>query len=175
MELTGDDVIQIMKILEESKFSELNLQMDGLKIIVRKNSSGPSPRTVYPKARVDSIEGTPSLSRSPLSPDIPMETPPAEDRSFVEKDGIIPIKAPILGTFYRSHKPGAKPFVEVGQFVSAEDTVCIIEVMKLFSTIKAGLTGTIVKILAEDGELVEFNQPLFLVEPGPDGRDSPVR
>ena len=70
----------------------------------------------------------------------------------------------MLGTFYRAPKPGAPPFVEVGQWVSEEDTVCIIEVMKLFSTIKAGVRGRIERISAEDGQMVEFHQALFWVD-----------
>jgi acetyl-CoA carboxylase biotin carboxyl carrier protein len=70
----------------------------------------------------------------------------------------------MLGTFYKAPKPGAAPFVEVGQIVDKEDTVCVIEVMKLFSTITAGVQGRIVKVLVEDSQMVEFNQPLFLVE-----------
>ena len=74
------------------------------------------------------------------------------------------IKAPMLGTFYRTPKPGAPPFVEVGVMVDEDDPVCIIEVMKLFNTVKAGVQGRIAKICAEQGQLVEYQQVLFLVE-----------
>jgi acetyl-CoA carboxylase biotin carboxyl carrier protein len=83
-------------------------------------------------------------------------------------DGAILIQAPVLGTFYRSPKPGAPPFVEVGQRVTEDDVLCIIEVMKLFNTVKAGVRGRIAKILAENGQMVEFQQPLFLIQPDPE-------
>ena len=79
--------------------------------------------------------------------------------------GIVALRAPMLGTFYRASAPGEKPFVEVGQQVRADDTVCLIEVMKLFSSIRAGVDGEVVKILADNGNLVEFDQPLIFIKP----------
>jgi acetyl-CoA carboxylase biotin carboxyl carrier protein len=79
-------------------------------------------------------------------------------------EGLVAIKAPMLGTFYRTPKPGAPPFVEVGAMVDKDDPVCIIEVMKLFNTVKAGVQGRIAQICAEQGQLVEYQQVLFLIE-----------
>jgi acetyl-CoA carboxylase biotin carboxyl carrier protein len=84
--------------------------------------------------------------------------------SAEEEDGLLPIRAPMLGTFYRAPKPGAPPFVQVDQSIEEEDTVCIIEVMKLFNTVKAGVRGIIKKICVEDAQMVEYQQTLFLVE-----------
>jgi biotin carboxyl carrier protein len=70
-----------------------------------------------------------------------------------------------LGTFYRSPKPGTPPFVEVGSIISAETEICLIEVMKLFTTVRAGVRGTVREVYPADSDLVEYNQPLFLVEP----------
>ena len=75
------------------------------------------------------------------------------------------VRAPNLGTFYRAPKPGAPPYVAVGQKVEASTEVCLIEVMKLFTSVRAGVTGTVREVLAEDAQLVEFDQPLFLIEP----------
>jgi acetyl-CoA carboxylase biotin carboxyl carrier protein len=82
-------------------------------------------------------------------------------------EGVIVIRAPMLGTFYRAPAPGQKPFVEVGQRVRADDTVCLIEVMKLFNSIRAGVDGEIFKIMAENASMVEFNQPLIFIFPEP--------
>ncbi|MCX5910322.1 MAG: TRAP transporter large permease subunit, partial [Deltaproteobacteria bacterium] len=79
-------------------------------------------------------------------------------------EGLVAIKAPMLGTFYRTPKPGAPPFVEVGAMVDKDDPVGIIEVMKLFNTVKAGVQGRIAQICAEQGQLVEYQQILFLIE-----------
>ena len=75
------------------------------------------------------------------------------------------VRAPNLGTFYRAPKPGAPPYVAVGQKVEAATEVCLIEVMKLFTSVRAGVAGTVREVLAEDAQLVEFDQPLFLIEP----------
>jgi acetyl-CoA carboxylase biotin carboxyl carrier protein len=89
----------------------------------------------------------------------------SEGPGQVEGEGLIPIKAPLLGIFYRAPKPGAPPFVEVGDHVTEEDTVCLVEVMKLFNTVKAGINGRIAKICAENSQMVEYNQILFLIDP----------
>ena len=73
------------------------------------------------------------------------------------------VTAPMLGTFYRMPSPGEKPFVEQGDKVSPDDTVCLVEVMKLFNSVKAGMAGTVEQILVENGTLVEYGQPLILI------------
>ena len=73
------------------------------------------------------------------------------------------VAAPMLGTFYRTPSPGEKPFVEQGDKVSPDDTVCLVEVMKLFNSVKAGMAGTVEQILVENGTLVEYGQPLILI------------
>jgi biotin carboxyl carrier protein len=75
------------------------------------------------------------------------------------------VSAPLLGIFYRASAPGEKPFVEIGQKVATDDTICLIEVMKLFNSVKAGVTGTVTRILAENGKMVEHGQVLIHVKP----------
>jgi acetyl-CoA carboxylase biotin carboxyl carrier protein len=80
-------------------------------------------------------------------------------------EGEIAIRAPMLGTFYRASAPGQPRFVEAGQHVKADDTLCLIEVMKLFNSVRAGVDGVVRSILAENGSLVEYNQILFVIAP----------
>ena len=80
-------------------------------------------------------------------------------------EGAIVVCAPYLGTFYRSPKPGSPPYVEVGSMVTAESELCLVEVMKLFTAVRAGLAGKVVQVMASDGELVTADQPLFAVMP----------
>ena len=87
----------------------------------------------------------------------------AADNALAE--GAVVVRAPYLGTFYRAPKPGAEPFVEVGQTVSDETEMCLVEVMKLFTAVRAGCAGTVQTVLAEDGAIVEADQPLFVVMP----------
>ena len=162
-EITQDDVIQILRMLEESSFDELHLEMGGLKLSVSK-----SGKMASPSMGVTLGADEPTEPRAITEPTAPIETktPDIPRPTDQEEDGFVAIKAPMLGTFYRAPKPGAPPFVEVGQLVSADDSVCIIEVMKLFNTVKANMRGRIAKICAENGQMVEYQQTLFLVEPG---------
>ena len=166
MIFTEDEIIQILKVVEESKFDELHLESGDLKLIVRKGGAGPAPLAVE---KVDSVRATapkPDIAKAPPEPSAIEETCESkciEDEAIEE--GHLPIKAPLLGTFYRRAEPNAPPFVEVGTYVDEDTTVCIIEVMKVFSTIKAGIKGHISKICAQNANLVEYGQPLFYVNP----------
>jgi acetyl-CoA carboxylase biotin carboxyl carrier protein len=159
--ITQEDVLQILKMVEASNMDELHLETGDLKVILRRAS----PRTEWKERSADFVN-EPRLPASAEKPVSGARTPTAKAPAPAadETEGLIPIQSPMLGTFYKAPKPGAPPFVEVGQWVSEEDTVCIIEVMKLFSTIKAGVRGRIVRICPEDGQMVEFHQALFWVD-----------
>ena len=174
MELTQEDVLQILKIMDESDYGELHLRMGELKLDVRKNGhSGPvqDGQTLRAPAPVNVSQPVEKPLQSP-PPDL--KTAPADDAGTLDKadtEGLVPIKSPMMGTFYRSPKPGDPAFVEEGQVVNEETTICIIEVMKLFSTIHAEMKGRIVKICVDDSQLVEFDQVLFLIEPETDRKE----
>jgi acetyl-CoA carboxylase biotin carboxyl carrier protein len=156
-----EDVIRILRMLEESTFDELHLEMDGLKLVASK-----STKKVSPVEGLNSDDHESTESRAAVGPNVRAkeEMPDIPQPSDLEENGFIAIKAPMLGTFYRAPKPGAPPFVEVGRLVSEDDSVCIIEVMKLFNTVKANVRGRIAKICAENGQMVEYQQTLFVVE-----------
>lgn len=106
---------------------------------------------------------------SPASAPVPVATPaPAAAAASTGgvPEGAVLVGAPYLGTFYRSPKPGSPPYVEVGDMVGAESELCLVEVMKLFTAVRAGVAGRVVGVLANDGELVSADQPLFAVMPG---------
>lgn len=165
MNLTQEEILLILKILKDSEFDELDLKMGGLTMRARRKG-----------AAAPSFSGLPSdESLTPAPPPVHAQV----DSNAIERikpsgslheEGLLPIKAPTLGTFYRRPSPKEPPFVEIGMHVNEEDTVCLIEVMKVFSTIKAGLRGRIQKICVETGDLVEFGQVLFLVEPDAPGQ-----
>ena len=158
--ITQEDVLQIMKLVEASNTDELHLETGDLKLILRRRS-----------VRAESGERSANFMAE-AGPTAPAERPVSiadtqtakASASSAEIEGRTQIQSPMLGTFYKAPKPGAPPFVEVGQWVSEEDTVCVIEVMKLFSTIRAGVRGRIVQVCVEDAQMVEFNQTLFLVD-----------
>ena len=149
MSLTAADVAEIMRLVEESAFDELTLEMDGIKLNLRR---GGAPAAVAPVGPVASVVGAPAV---------------ATPKSVVADPNIQEVSAPLLGTFYRSPKPGAPPFVEVGATVEEDTVIAIIEVMKLMNSVRAGVRGTVTEILPTDGSLVEYGATLLLVrKPG---------
>ena len=173
----NDEIIEILNLVNESDFDELRLEMGGMKLVFSKSPIEPSDQSLEPvikgtHGQVESRQPIPTETVAPT--DITPQKAGAKEAATIEEEGLIPIKAPLLGIFYRSPKPGAPPFVEVGSSVTEDDTVCLVEVMKLFNTVKAGLKGRIVKICAENNDMVEYNQTLFLIEAKESTEESPV-
>ncbi len=182
MKLTEDEVIQILKLIEESRFDELHLEMGDLKLHIRKgghitgNLGGgvttvvgqtavsPKPTTVERKEELQNRAQEPG-SMGTIAREERVGRVIEEKVPTTPEEGIMLIKAPMLGTFYRRPSPGDPPYVEVGAFVKEDDTVCLLEVMKVFNSVKAGVRGYIAKICAESGDLVEYGQILFWVKP----------
>ncbi len=174
MKLTEDEVIQILKLVEESKFDELHLETGDLKLHIRKGGcmgtefpAVPGQIRLPPKPVVEVQKGAESSGARTREERAPQA--PAEKVSATPGENLIPIKSPMLGTFYRRPSPGAPSYVEVGTFVKEDETVCLLEVMKVFNSVKAGVRGYIARVDAESGDLVEYGQPLFWVRPA----DSP--
>ncbi len=155
MTLTARDVAEIARLLEDSSFDELTLELDGLKLSLRRHgaaAAGPSPQA-------------PSSSGG-----LPAETPAAIPTPDAAAEAATQsVTAPLLGTFYRAPKPGAPPFVEVGSAVEEDTLIGIIEVMKLMNTVRAGTRGRVVEILAQDGALVEYGETLIRVSKATQG------
>jgi acetyl-CoA carboxylase biotin carboxyl carrier protein len=149
--LTAADVAEIMRLVEQSGFDSLTLEMDGIKLSLRRG--GTEEGAVDLKREV-SAETAPGPTQVPP---VVTAAPPAADPNLHE------VTAPLLGTFYRSPKPGAPPFVEVGARVEEETIVAIIEVMKLMNTVRAGVSGTVTEILVADGALAEYGETLLRV------------
>lgn len=163
MTLTQDEVLQILKLIEKAPCGELYLEMGGIKLEVRKG-----------KGMAGNQEDLKVLSSESVIPEkSPIETEAPEERQTNPEDagapeageGLLAIKAPVLGNFYRRPEPGAPPYVEVGSLVDENTTVGLIEVMKLFNPVTAGVRGRIQKIHVDNGQLVEYGQLLFSVKP----------
>jgi acetyl-CoA carboxylase biotin carboxyl carrier protein len=150
MTLTAADVAEIMRLVEQSGFDELNLEIDGTKISLRRGA---------PIGTASAAAAVPSVA--PLAAAAAPAAQAASDPTAVD------LPSPLLGTFYRSPKPGAPPFVQVGSPVEADTIIGIIEVMKLMNTVRAGVRGTVAEFLAADGALVEYGEVLLRVrKPG---------
>jgi acetyl-CoA carboxylase biotin carboxyl carrier protein len=156
MTLTARDIAEITRLLEDSSFDELELEIDGLKVHLKRGGA--------PPARSGAGEGLSGLAKAPIltvrngNPDNPSPAP-LRDPHLVE------VRAPLLGTFYRAPRPGAPPFVEVGASVEPDTIIGIIEVMKLMNTVRAGTRGRVREIRARDGNLVEYGEALLLLDP----------
>ncbi len=167
MTLTAKDVAEITKLLEESSFDELDLEIDGVKLSLRRGG-GSAPAiegltgAVSPAPRAPSGPTTSTASSSPPT-GVTGRSPPAPAPAASIDPNVHDVPAPLLGTFYRAPKPGAPPFVEIGSTVQAETVVGIIEVMKLMNTVRAGVSGRVTEILAHDGVLVEYGETLMRV------------
>lgn len=167
MNISHNDVSQILKVIDDTQnLDEVELVVDGMHLHVRRSAQpgpaqSPSFAAVAQPAPPDKPPATSQASALAAPPEAPMRK-----RTTEIPEGATAIRAPMLGAFYRAPSPGEPPFVQVGQQVQADDTVCIIEVMKLFNSIKAGVEGEVVQILVEDGELVEYNQLLIVIFPG---------
>jgi acetyl-CoA carboxylase biotin carboxyl carrier protein len=175
-----DDVIEILRVLNESDFDELHLKIGDLSLVVSKR--GGDAKLVQnsgvgreePDTLVDHEKSTTSIAPQDLESPKPVfsesNLQAAKPVAPPEESGLT-IKAPMLGTFYRAPKPGAPPFVEVGQVVNEDDTVCLLEVMKCFNRVRAGVRGRIAKICIEDSQMVEYQQTLFVLEEIADGKN----
>lgn len=154
MSLTAKDVAEIMRLLEDSSFDNLSLEMDGMKLHLQRSSAKPA------RQGQDIVGVSMGLPQSATAPPrlAKKHKPPSEP-------GLHEVPSPLLGFFYRAPKPGEPPFVEVGSQVEEDTVIGIIEVMKLMNTVNAGVKGEVVEILCENGAAVEYGEILLRVRP----------
>ncbi|WP_223549946.1 acetyl-CoA carboxylase biotin carboxyl carrier protein [Aestuariivivens sp. NBU2969] len=153
------EIQNLIKFVAKSGASEVKLEMDDIKITIK--TAADSETTIVHQVPAASVPQVVAPAPVPVTPEPAAAAPaPASDDSKY-----ITIKSPIIGTFYRKPSPDKPLFVEVGQTIAEGDVLCIIEAMKLFNEIESEVSGKIVKILVDDASPVEFDQPLFLVDP----------
>lgn len=159
------EIQSLIKFVAKSGAREVKLEMKDLKITIKTGASESGHETTY-------VQQIP-MAQGPMAPAVQAHTPTSEAASSDDTKGekkdddskYITIKSPIIGTFYRKPSPDKETFVEVGSTIAKGDVLCVIEAMKLFNDIESEVSGKIVKILVEDSSPVEFDQPLFLVDP----------
>ena len=145
---------KLIELLDESGVAEIEIHEGEESVrISRYGSAAPAP-----------VYAAPAAAPAALAP----VAAPAADVSAADSGSNIPsghaVKSPMVGTFYRSSSPGSKPFVEVGQSVSVGDTLCIVEAMKILNQIEADKSGVVKAVLVENGQPVEYDQPMFVIE-----------
>jgi acetyl-CoA carboxylase biotin carboxyl carrier protein len=154
------EIQNLIRFVAKSGASEVKLEMDDVKITIKTGSDDEKGTTTYLQQMPQMPQMAPAApATAPEAPAAPAA--PAED----ENSKYITIKSPIIGTFYRKPAPDKPTFVEVGKSIAEGDVLCVIEAMKLFNEIESEVSGTIVKVLVDDSSPVEFDQPLFLVDP----------
>ncbi len=148
----------LIEVLEQSGIAEIEIHEGEESLRISRASQTVAPQASMPMAP-PGMAVTAPMAAAPAMEAAVAESPPQEDASAGHN-----VRSPMVGTFYRSASPGAKAFVEVGQRVNAGDTLCIIEAMKMFNQIEADISGVVASILVQNGDPVEYDQPLFVIE-----------
>jgi len=160
MELSEDDVLHILKLIDESKFDYFQLEVGELKITVSKGDpiplGSPTTQSIAAPAPSSTVAAKPQSTAS-------SSTPTAAKPAAIP-EGMVPITAPLLGTFYVAPEPGAPPFVKVGDSIAEGQTLLIIEAMKVMNQIRSPRAGRISHILIADAEPVEYGAPMMVIE-----------
>jgi acetyl-CoA carboxylase biotin carboxyl carrier protein len=158
--VTHRDIEALIEIFDRSEWDELQIEMAGLKLQLSKNAPNGAAAA--------------NAALAPPTPASPLPAPPRQQQADASRaatpraaatGNLVTVKAPNLGTFYRAPKPGAPPYVEIGQQVEADTDVCLLEVMKLFTAVCASVRGIVREVCVQDGEMVEGEQVLFMIEP----------
>jgi acetyl-CoA carboxylase biotin carboxyl carrier protein len=153
------EIQNLIKFVAKSGASEVKLEMDDIKITIKTGSDPETTAVQYAPMQAQVPQYAAPMAETKPQGDVPAPAAAAENSKYIT------IKSPIIGTFYRKPSPDKPLLVEVGQTISEGDVLCIIEAMKLFNEIESEVSGKIVKILVDDSSPVEFDQPLFLVDP----------
>ena len=158
MSVSKEDVRNLIRLFEDSDWIELRLEVEGLKLVVSKSGPGAASPAV-----------TAAPASVPVAAAAALAAPAAAVGASAIADatlatGQVLVRAPNLGVFWKQPKPGAPAYVQAGDAIEADTTICLIEVMKLFTPVKAGRAGRVVRCLVEDGDMVEHDTPLFVVQ-----------
>lgn len=159
-----EDVENLIELFKQSDWDEMHVQVGDFELFLSNDPQATGPARVAVAAAPVAL----APAAAPVAASATAATKAAPTHGGGEApipEGMLVIRAPNLGTFYRAPKPGAPPYVEVGQQIGADSEVCLIEVMKLFAPVRAAINGTVREIRAQDGAMVEFDQVLFIVEP----------
>ena len=155
------EIQNLIKFVSNSGVAEVKLETGEIKITIRTTLEGNSPDITY----VQQAPIQHAMPAAPVAPAAAQAAPAAPSASSDDNSKYITIKSPMIGTFYRKPSPDKPMFVEVGSSIGKGDVLCVVEAMKLFNEIESEISGKIVKILVDDMSPVEFDQPLFLVDP----------
>lgn len=149
------DIKQVIDLMKKAELTEFALEKDDFKLHLSRKGEEVAPQI---------IQAAPIAAPAPVAAPAPAAAPVAAPAAPVEEAGISLIKSPMVGTFYRAPSPESPSFADVGTKVTAETVVCIIEAMKVMNEIQSEISGTVTEVLVENGEAIEYGQPLFKVK-----------
>ncbi len=158
------DIHNLIKFVSKAGVKEVDLEFEDVKIKIKNESEKTVYQSIPVQQPVAPVQQQIPISQPTTTSEV-LSTPTEEKESVKEDANYIEIKSPMIGTFYRKPGPDKDPFVKVGDEISEDTVVCMIEAMKLFNDIEAEISGKIVKVLVDDSSPVEYDQPLFLVDP----------
>jgi acetyl-CoA carboxylase biotin carboxyl carrier protein len=171
MELTHEDVLNILELLERSDVEYLELEAGGTKLVADKNGTGPARSAPAAPSSPPSPGVAEPVPAGRAAPEIAVAGNAAETATRPaqgnDESALVTVTAPVVGVFYRSPEPGAPPFTEVGALVAEDTTVGLVEVMKMFNGVTAGVHGRVVEIFPANADFVEYGQPLMTISPEP--------
>lgn len=161
--MKAKELRDLIDFIAQSGLAEVNIETEEFKISVKRHSEAPAVQSSVPVPPPPVLQPQVAVSNTAPQTQAPATEAPAVEPKSNKK--LLEIKSPMIGTFYRAPNPNAEPFVKVGDIVKKGQVVCIIEAMKLFNEIESEVEGRIVEVLVENASPVEYDQPLFLVEP----------
>ncbi|GGD70089.1 acetyl-CoA carboxylase biotin carboxyl carrier protein [Paenibacillus nasutitermitis] len=157
------EIKELIKLVDQTSVHELEIENEGARLLIRK----PGKTEVVNVQSASLVPTYTQAVQAPMSQPVAMTSAPQADsvQPPAQADNLYPIVSPMVGTFYRASSPENGPFVNIGDRVNEKSVVCILEAMKLMNELEAEVKGEIVEVLVENGQLVEFGQPLFMVKP----------
>jgi len=170
--MTLKEIKELIKLIHESELSEFKLKDDKFELSIKTNNYSHPDSNIVNQAPMVTMAAPVAMPGIPAavpakadSPNIEAKSPATSETDEDSTEGLVEVKSPIIGTFYRSPSPDKPPYITVGDVINSGDVVCIVEAMKLFNEIESEVSGKIVKVLIEDASPVEYDTPLFLVDP----------
>ena len=147
---------EIIKLMKDNKLTELEVEQDGTKIKLKRGNN----------VKINKSQELPVMQQYQVAPPSIAQTPPVleKPKEDIDDPNVVIVKSPMVGTFYSSPAPNASAFVSVGQDIKLDDTICIVEAMKIMNEIKTEVAGKVIEILVENGQAVEFDQPIMKIK-----------
>ena len=159
-----DEIKDLIKLVSKTGLGKVKIEKEDFQITISGNKNSKAEQPIIVQSPQPTMMAAPASA--PAAPSEPAPTPPAKEKpAKAEEDNLVTINSPMIGTFYRSSGPDKDAFVNVGSTFKVGDKLCIVEAMKTFNEIEAEISGKIVKVLVDDASPVDYDQPLFMVEP----------